>query len=139
MNLNRQVISPRTFALGGIFVALLILKAASAFGAECPNHCSEERIAAYAGYTAAEAAQHAAAERADRAIERARALNESRGRASAAAIRSVGYVCDDVYSVASTDAVPGVLVLHVGCDGGRSRYTLVVTHRIVVYTGWLDL
>lgn len=125
MKLNDQVISPRAFALGGMLVILALLYASHAFAAECPNHCSEDRIDAYA-------ALNEGAAKTDARVKIAKPV-------LAYTIQSVGYVCDSIISASYTD-LPGAAVWHVACNGGTLQYTVVVTvKRSIVYTGWLDL
>jgi hypothetical protein len=119
MKLNDQVISPRAFALGGMLVILALLYASHAFAAECPNHCSEDRIEAYAALNA----DHATPVQ---RVERAKPI-------LAFTIQSVGYVCDSILSMDYTD-LPGAAVWHVNCNGGTLQYTVLVSaKRSVVY------
>jgi len=121
MKLNDQVISPRAFALGGMLVILALLYASHALAAECPNHCSEERIDAYA------ALNEGAAKGYPRIALATPVL--------AFTIQSVGYVCDNVLSADYTD-LPGGAVWHVNCNGGTLQYTVLVSaKRSIVYPG----
>ncbi len=118
MKLNDQIISPRAFSLFGVLLILILLCAAS-HAAECPNHCSEDRIDAYA------ALNEGAAKGFDR-INLAKDL-------LAYTIQSVGYVCDDEISADYND-LPGGALWHVYCNGGTLQYTVTVTaSRMVVY------
>ncbi len=122
---NREFISPRAFALGGMLIIAMLAYASCSFGAECPNHCSEERIDAYAALNAGAA----------KTVERVTLAKPI----LAYTIQSVGYVCDSIISADYTD-LPHAALWHVNCNGGTLQYTVVVTvKRSVVYTGRLDL
>lgn len=123
MKLNDQVISPRAFSLGGMLIILVLLYASNAFAAECPNHCSEDRIEAYERAAPVSPAQRI----------------KSATPTLASTIQSVGYVCDDILSADYTD-LPGVTVWHVNCYGGLLRYTVISTpKRSIVYPFWRSL
>lgn len=133
MNLNTQVISPRAFALGGLLVILLLAYASCSYGAECANHCSEERIEALEAHNSA--ARSVVTPKYTPTVE-------ATVRALGAAIRSTGYVCDGATLVSKNDAVPGRVRFDVMCSGGplehpMLRFTVDVTTRIVVYPGVL--
>lgn len=127
MKLNSQVLERTSHARVAALLAilfLLILFAATSGAAECPNHCSEERIDAYAALSTGLPPE--------RRVERAKPVLSF-------TIQSVGYVCDSIISAAYTD-LPGAAVWHVACNGGTLQYTVVSTvKRSVVYTGWLSL
>jgi hypothetical protein len=95
-------------------VMLLLAKVAGA--AECPNHCTEERIEQYAKAEAT-------------------TLRDM--------IRSTGFICDDPKVMGLNDAVPGRVRYYVMCMGGPLEspvliYTVDITaKRTVVYPGQL--
>lgn len=138
--MDKQVISPRAFALGGFLIIAMLAYASCSFGAECPRACSEERIEMYAAMTDAEAAAHDA----PRSVisPKYTPTVEATTRALGAAIRSTGFVCDAAKLVSMNDAVPGRTRFDVMCSGGplehpTLRFTVDVTTRIVVYPGVL--
>lgn len=137
--MNRQIISPRTFALGGFLVIALLTYASCSYGAECENHCSEERIEALEAQNVARHARPVVAAKVAPTIEAtARALGE--------AIRSVGFVCDKATLVSRIDDMPGPVPhltrFRVSCPAygpyaASVTFTVDVTTRIIVYPGAL--
>lgn len=137
MTMDKQVISPRAFALGGFLIIAMLAYASCSFGAECASHCSEERIEALEAQNAAKARPVIA--------PKVVPTVEATTRALGAAIRSTGYVCDDPRLLSRTDDLPGpvahltrfnVICMTQGPEG-YVRFTVDVTTRIVVYAGAL--
>lgn len=114
MKLNDQIISPRAFTLGGIFVILAILFAAGAFAAECPNHCSEERIDYYAAQGLYEAGAVIAPH-----------VTDGMALTAVAVIRDHKYSCPTIYALSYERAGNGDLYIYVSCSGGALKYTIV--------------
>lgn len=108
--------------IGALILAILTFVALKAGAAECPNHCSEDRIEAYA-HMAPFTPQQRIANATPALVD---------------AIHSVRYVCDNVLSVAFTDMPNGTVRYNVNCNGGTLRYTVDAERgRTIVYPGSL--